>query len=220
MSPADLLATLTASAIGAFFAASLGFRYALTRFQKERAFDRRLAWYEKAVGMLLAAYDRINWAIAADLVGASSESAEEARSEAYEALYRLRSLAAEAELYAAPESVDVVRKVSEQVTTIAQLTYGSFKHGESGSPPSSERLLSITGKMLRHAAATLSSDLRRHLGLAAVARPWSIYDHDYREFLEELARHKRDGVDYGNDAWGEITKGTDAVSSEPRRPSA
>ena len=196
-----LLGTLLASAVGAFFAAWLCFRYALSRFQRERAFDRRLAWYEKAVGMLLGAYDRINWALAGDLIVTSSEERQRACSEAYEALYRLRSLAAEAELYSAPESVDVVREVSEQVIAIAQASHGGAAGTEGLPLPPPERLISLAGKMLRHAAATLSADLREHLGLPPIDRPWSIYDHDYRAFIEELRRHKEGGVDYSGGAW-------------------
>lgn len=185
---------MLASATGAFVAAWLSFRYALSRFQRERAFDRRLAWYEKAVTALLGAYDRINWALAADVTQATPEVTRGAWSEAYEALYRLHSLAAESELYASNDAVQVLRDVSGEVVFLARATTAQLAKQKDRAR--FEQLMGIAGKMLRHAAATLSSDVRVHLGLPEIEREWSIFDHDYRAFLEELKQLKARGLDY------------------------
>jgi len=64
----NLAATLLASGTGTLIAASLTFLFALARFRREKAFDRRLQWYETAVRKLIDASDLLGRVVRAERV--------------------------------------------------------------------------------------------------------------------------------------------------------
>ena len=74
MSIEEFFATAATAAVGAFVAADFGFRYAMTRLKKERAFDRRPEWYENTCRLLTDVAGKLNWAAAADLRGGRAGS--------------------------------------------------------------------------------------------------------------------------------------------------
>lgn len=185
MDVSQLLGTVIASGLGTLLAAGLGYRYALARFRRERAFDRRLEWYEGAVRILVAAANSINWALAGKLIDLPADDLRKAWSAAYEELLKLRGLEIEAQLYATRAGHRAVEDVVETVTTLAKaIMYAGERDGDGWSVPS--RLFEIERKLLLHAAATLASDVREHLGLEEVERDWSIFDRELTQLAEEL----------------------------------
>ncbi|MFG0313531.1 MAG: hypothetical protein ACF8LL_05025 [Phycisphaerales bacterium] len=181
----QLLGTVIAAGVGTLLAAGLGYRYALARFRRERAFDRRLEWYEGAVRILVGAANSINWALAGKQIDVPEDEIRKAWSAAYEELLKLRGLEIEAQLYATRAGHRAVEDVVETVTTLAKaMMYVGERSDDKWSVPS--RLFEIEYKLLLHAAATLASDVREHLGLEEVERDWSIFDRELTQLAEEL----------------------------------
>lgn len=181
----QIVATVAASAFGAYVAAHLGFRYALSKLKHERAFDRRLGWYEAAAQRLIETANKLNWALAADVAGVGSDARERAWAEAFESLVGLRGLELEAELFASNSACNAVREAVRDVTTVARSAWEISN--DSAIPVAPSRLFEICYKMLYHAASRLAADVREHLELADLDREWRLYDREFRELREELA---------------------------------
>jgi hypothetical protein len=175
--------TLIASALGAFLAAWLGFRYALRKVQAERAFDRRLEWYENAVRRLLETATKLHWTFAADEAKLSAVQMERVLAESYEAVAALRALQVEAELYATNATYAAIEEAVADATHVSHAAV-AFRYMEDATPPG--RLLQITCKILYHAASRLATDVRDHLRLEVIEREWRLYDKELRELHAEL----------------------------------
>lgn len=186
----NVVATVLASGLGAFIAASLGFRYAMSRFRRERAFDRRLEWYERTVQRLTHVHTALTFAQASDAVPISAEDRDAAWAEAWQAVLSLRGLDVESELFATPRSYEALREALADIATASQ---AALKHGQPGTGPNKQFLV-VTGKLIRHATATLAADVRQHLELEPIMREWTIYDHEIRELEDELADLREKGI--------------------------
>lgn len=189
MDVVQLLGTVVAAGVGTLLAAAVGYRYALARFRKERAFDRRLAWYEQAVRTLVSGANHLNWALAGELINVAEPDQKAAWSNAYRELLKLNGLEIEAQLYATRAGHKAVEDVVAAVTTIAQaiMHVGDRIEAEWYVP---SRLFEIERKLLLHAAATLASDVREHLGLEDIDRDWSLFDQELGQLTEDLERYR------------------------------
>lgn len=184
------LTTVLAAAVGAYLAARLGFTYALSKLKHERAFDRRLVWYEQAVKRLVDSASRINWALATDLAKVEGPERERAWAQAFEGIVALQGLEVEAELYASNSAYNAVREAVRDVTTVARSAWGMS--GSKETPAAPVRLFEICFKMLYHAASRLAADVREHLDLNELDREWRLYDRQFRELQEEFASYTED----------------------------
>lgn len=180
-----LFATALASAVGAFVAAYFGFRYAMTRLKKERAFDRRLQWYEETCKLLTDVANKLNWAAAADLAQVSKEQKSRAWSEAQQGLASLRGVEVSAEMYASDAAYQAVSEAMTDVTTVAKTAFIASQVPDV--EVRGDRLFEICRKLLYHAASRLATDVRAHLDLEPVSREWRLYDQEFRELRTELA---------------------------------
>lgn len=187
----QLIATVIGAAAGAFAAAYFGFRYGWFSLKRERAFDRRLEWYEKATARLVDAGNRINWAQAAVLIGASDSQRKKAWSDVHQALVDLRGFELEAEMYASNDAYEAVREAMRDVSHVAGAAY---RMAENASDDSPERLYEICQKLLYHAASRLAADVRDHLELEPISREWRLYDRELRELQEELTHFEEERV--------------------------
>jgi hypothetical protein len=199
---AQAAVTALASAVGALAAAAFGYRYALAKHQRERTFDKQLAWYEKATAALIDAANRLNWAMAAEVAAVSIPDQQRAWSEALSSLVSLRGLEAESEMYATPESHTALSEAVADVTGLARAIWviGSRGGSRSGAQPV-RRLYEICFKLLYHAASRLATDVRTHLALPEIAREWRLYDEEYRRLRGELAELRERGQDFNDGAW-------------------
>src|SRR5215207_10774976 len=96
--PVQVMVTIAASALGAASTAAIGLRYAIARFRKERAIERRLAWHESTVRELVDASGKIIRALNATRSSHLRADQESAWRNAGEALGRLLNLETEAEM--------------------------------------------------------------------------------------------------------------------------
>jgi hypothetical protein len=196
----QLILTALASALGTLFAGGVGYGFAMSRFRKERAFERRLTWYEAAVKKLVESANDLNWALAGDMIGAKAEARTQAWSAAYNSLLRLRGLEIEAQLYATADGYEAVSAVVEHVSTISTAVMYKGERDASGDWAVPTRLFEIERKLLLHAASTLASDVREHLQLDELKRDWSVYDKVLNGLLEELEGLRARGIDFSKEA--------------------
>jgi len=193
----QFLLTVAASALGAFAAAAVGYRYALARFRRERAFEKQLAWYEKATGTLIETANKLNWALAGELARIVESDQRRAWAEAQSALVSLRGLETEAEMYASVSSYEALSEAITDVTSLARSLW-HLSEGSSGvGMAAPQRLYEIAFKLLYHAASRLATDVRLHLDLPEISREWRLYDHEFRELQRELAELREKGMDFG-----------------------
>lgn len=192
----QLAATAGASAIGAAATAAIGYRYAVARFRKERAFDRRLAWHETAVRDLVDGAGKVFRAVNSARNVQLAAERETAWRGAGEALSRLLSLETEAELYASNEAYHTIAAAAEDIRAtakaaeyVAQLEVAPTEDGgakrEQGR---SLRMYEIAAKLMLHAASRLAKDVRRSLDLDELSRDWRLYDDELTEHLADLEK--------------------------------
>jgi hypothetical protein len=193
---AQLLATGAASAIGAAAAGAIGFRYAVARFRKERAFDRRLTWYETAVRDLVDGSGKIIRAVNTVRRPHLASGREAAWRDAGDALGRLLSLEAEAELYATDDAYYAISRAAEDIRAVSKAAERLASSGPqpASATPSDEQLAKslqmydIVSKLMLHAASRLARDVRQHLELDDITRDWRAYDHELERHLQDVER--------------------------------
>lgn len=179
MSIEEFLATAAAAAVGAFVAAYLGFRYAMTRLKKERAFDRRLEWYENTCRLLTDVAGKLNWAAGADLVGGAPEERARAWAEENAGLASLRGIEVSAEMYASDGAYQALAEAMNDVTSTARSVWIASR--VANTRVDEGRLYEICRKLLYHAASRLATDIRDHLDLEPVSSEWRLYDQELRQ---------------------------------------
>jgi hypothetical protein len=172
----------------------------MAKFQRERAYDRQLAWYERATAVLLSAARKLSWAIGADNAHMSEPVRAKAWEEAIEELLSLRALEIEAEMYASSGSYAALREAIDDVLTVAETAPTIERAGQYSAVPPRGQLFVISFKLLYNAASRLAADVRAHLKLKPVDREPRLYDKEFRELQADLQRQKKLGRDYGKDA--------------------
>jgi len=210
----NLAATLLASGTGTLIAASLTFLFALARFRREKAFDRRLQWYETAVRKLIDASDLLGRVVRAErnpLLPASFVQSE--WESAVPILQQLPPLRAEAAMYASNEAYRVLqRAMADFAAVAAKIGAVALKRREDGLDEVYE-LVEASSKMMLHAALRLADDVREILGLERLtAREWGVYDRALTGHLDALERAGLSDL-FSKPRAGEATE---ASENEPR----
>ena len=160
-------ATVLAALIAAFLGSWFGALNALSRFKKERAFDRQLTWYETTIHALQEMAQKIDVAITfQDEAGTPPDLLGGVWRDVQNAHLALERIATEAPLYASDDGLKVITNILEQVQDVANAT-------EAFDPPKCERS-SLKGKLKRiedlsekltRAIKPLAQEARAHLGV-------------------------------------------------------
>lgn len=198
----QFISTVTASALGAFSAAAVGYRYAVAKFRRERIFEKQLTWSEKATTTFIEAANKLNWAMASALASTPEPEQRRAWAEAHSALIGLRGLEAEAEMYASPSTYEAISEAVGDISNLARNIWTLSEHAaEEAETKISSRLYEIAYKMLYHAASRTATDVREHLELPELSREWRLYDRELRELRAELDALQEKGLDFNDGAW-------------------
>jgi hypothetical protein len=149
------LATLIASFSGAWLA--------LGRFRRERAFDRRLDWYERTIRLFHDLSTKLSLLRGNTI---PSKSAELNR-ELAELIVQLPSAVAEAKIYSTKKSYDLMVATSNLLDRFA----ADFQaQASAGLTPKqiAERICDEVGPLFDSAGSALADEARQHLGLGKV----------------------------------------------------
>jgi hypothetical protein len=157
--------------VTALIGAWLGGAIALGRFKKERGFDRRLEWYERAFREL----NSLGWRMAKVTYLYSRDRRAEAEALFIESREELTSFAltlAEGDFYATREGAAAVRQLVDEINRQGALHYAAKTQGLSVDESAARAL----GSLLDTTAFAIARDARRVLKLEAlpartVARP-------------------------------------------------
>jgi hypothetical protein len=148
------LAPIVGAAIGSLIAGFGGVWFGLARLRKERAFDRRLAWYEQTVRVIYEIVTKSNMLFAIpDL-----ETRRVVYQQLSEAVARFGALTAESKLYCGPAAYSFLAKALDQ---LAALTLG-FSSGDEAAGVHAHR---ASIDVLLEASDALAADVRAQLGL-------------------------------------------------------
>src|SRR5436190_23949019 len=108
-------ATVIAALVAAFLGSAIGAIAALSRFKRERAFDRQLDWYERMIRALHHMALRIDVAVTfRDDPKTSPEDLNEAWDKVQRAHIELETFASEAPLYGSRDATNRARSISEE----------------------------------------------------------------------------------------------------------
>jgi len=158
-------ATVIAALIAAFLGSAIGAIAALSRFNREREFDRQLDWYERMIRALHDMALRID--IAVTLKDDSSTS-REVLAEVWQKVQRchieLERLVSEAPLYASTEAAKRSDRISGDVQKVADETEAFDPVNHKLTDEQMELVVGLTER-LRRAAKPLAIEARRHLGM-------------------------------------------------------
>jgi hypothetical protein len=143
-----IFSTIAAALIGAW----AGARLALDRFVRERAFDRRLDWYEQIVKALHALGLRCHEAAERQKNDFPSDMRTQAWDEAVKAYDALAPLLLLSELYGMPYSIRITERIASRMSDAAHQTDRVQYYSE-------------MSQELRWAASQVAGECRDHLGL-------------------------------------------------------
>ena len=149
----QLFATIIVAAIGAWF----GARTALRRFERERAFDRRLEWYEQTVKAIHALGLRAHEAAERERHNFPIDIRNEAWNEAVKAYDNLAPLLLVSELYGLPFSIRVTERIA-------------LRMSEAGQATDRVEYYSSMSKELRQAASQIAGECREHLRMKRLSK--------------------------------------------------
>lgn len=153
------------AAVGAWVGGHFAVKRQLDELRSERAFDRRLVWYESTVKALASSSAALTTVMCMQDDGFSEDAFLPVWEEAVEASKRLSDLAAEARLYATPNSATametLVRAHVQHGREIVRSNPGDLSSGWVTPRASLEQLLSV----IRSTQTVLSNEVRQHLSL-------------------------------------------------------
>jgi len=156
------LAALIASLIGAW----VGANFALSRFKKERAFDRQLDWYERVIRSLHDLAQKIEIAVTFQREATEPQSVMGCWRNVQHCHLVLDSIAVEADLYGSSNAAKMTSQIVADVQELANATEAFDP--SSWEEDAAEDLLNLVEDLpdkLRTAAKPLADEARRHLGL-------------------------------------------------------
>ena len=145
---AQIVSTITAALLGAWAGAQL----ALNRFVRERAFDRRLDWYEQTVRALHSLGLRTNEAAERERENFPSDVRKQAWDDVTKAYDVLAPLLLVSELYGLPNSIRVTERIAARMSEAARA-------------PDGVEYFSAFARELRLAASQVAGECRDHLKL-------------------------------------------------------
>jgi len=165
MSLSAAWATVLAALIAAFLGSWIGAIAALSRFKRERAFDRQLDWYERMIRALNDMAARIE---IASTFQEDDKTPQAQLVEVWEkvqiAHIQLEAATSEAALYASTEAVKNCARISKVVQEVADQTeaFDLPRHPEVW--PKLDLIDELPPKLQR-ATKPLAEEARRHLGI-------------------------------------------------------
>lgn len=148
MDMAPVLSTIAAALVGSW----AGARFALHRFVRERAFDRRLDWYEQTVKALHTLGLRAQEAAERQRAGFPEDVRKQAWDDAVKAYDALAPLLLVSELYGQSKSIRVTERIASRMS-------------EAERQADIVEYYSAMSRELRWAAAQIAGECRGHLGL-------------------------------------------------------
>ena len=166
---AKAIAQPVGTILGALIAASLGSwagaQVALSRFKRERAFDRQLDWYERMIRALHHMALRIDVAVTfKDDPKTSREDLNEAWDKVQRAHVELETFASEAPLYGSQDAAERAKSISERVQKIADKTE-AFDPVNHKVTKRQMQLIVALADALREESKPLALEARTHLGI-------------------------------------------------------
>jgi hypothetical protein len=158
-------ATIIAALFGGTAGAWMGAQIALSRFKRERAFERRLDWYERMIRFLLDMAGKVSIAVTIEGGITRGEDSEGSRPHIWIpvqlAHVELKKMSLEGEMYATSAAVIELRATVKAVQEVANQTkafHENFVHQQLD-------LVDPLIYRLREAASVLARQGRTHLGL-------------------------------------------------------
>lgn len=159
------MATILSALIAAFLGSWVGAQMALTRFKKERAFEKQLAWYEQMIRALHHLAERIEIASTfQDEKGVAPTLLFDVWQEVQGAHIDLEVAINEAILFGSVEAARRCARISKAVQSVAEETeaFDLARHPE---VVAKLPLIDELPDKLRGAAKPLAEEARRHLGI-------------------------------------------------------
>lgn len=159
------IATVLAALIAAFFGSWVGAQLALSRFKKERAFDRQLDWYERMIRGLHQMALRIDIAVTfKDDPTTSRELLTRVWTEVQGAHIDLEAVANEAPLYGSQDAAKRATRISDEIQKVAEETEAFDPVNHALTNEQVELIVDLAEK-LRRASKPLALEARTHLGI-------------------------------------------------------
>jgi hypothetical protein len=163
MSPTT--ATILSALIAAFLGSWVGAQMALTRFKKERAFEKQLAWYEQMIRALHFLAERIEIASTfQDEEGTAHERLVDVWQQVQGAHVDLEAAINEAVLYGSVEAAKRCARIAKKVQDVADETE-AFDLANHPEVVSKLPLIDKLPSELLQTAKPLAQEARRHLGI-------------------------------------------------------
>jgi len=159
------LVSLGSALVAAFFGSWFGVLTAMTRFKKERAFDRQLDWYERMVRSLFFMAQRID--IATTFLEDPAEDPAvlpEVWERVQTAHLKVEEFANEAPLYASADASKWSADIRDAVQDVANKTK-AFDGASRTLTKKQIDLIERLSEKLVEAANPLAMEARRHLGI-------------------------------------------------------
>jgi hypothetical protein len=161
----SLAATTAASALGTLLAGAIGLRFAAARFRGERAFDRRLEWYER----MLRSF--VDFALELEVCATIEEQAIERHDGNHPSWSQVQTkhldvirVSAEANLYGTDDAVRLVEKAGEAIQRVSNET-DAFD-----SATDHLSMVWALARLLRRVATLIGTGARTHLALGRDAK--------------------------------------------------
>jgi hypothetical protein len=159
------LATILAALVAAFLGSWFGALTALSRFKRERAFEKQLAWYEQMINALDYMAERIE---IASTFQEDEKASAESRGEQWEkvqiAHIRLEGAINQALLYGSAEAAKNCARISKFVQEVADKTE-AFDLANHPEVIAKLDMIDELAPKLRRAGKPLAEEARRHLGI-------------------------------------------------------
>jgi hypothetical protein len=159
--------------IGSWIGAQIG----LTNFKRQRAFDKRLEWYERAFGAVHSMAEKIQIACTSEANKEPPEKLNEQWRDVQLAHRVVDRVSLEAPLYGTYRAIAQMKKIARTVQEVADKTEAfdppkfpksaGGQEGEEGKPSSQELLDEIEwlGEHLEKSLPALVGEGRKHLGI-------------------------------------------------------
>jgi len=155
--------TILLNAVSALAGAWIGARWALVRVRRERAFERRLVWYEQFHAVLKPIQNAFGAALVTHALEGPTPNAREQWRKIGDVIMPIADAATDAEFYAPNKTIATVRRVVEDLRSFP-LRAGQFDQD----PKAWLDAARAVNDRLREASVLLAQDVREHLGLEPI----------------------------------------------------
>jgi hypothetical protein len=186
----DFAATSAASAIGTIAAGAIGLRYAIAKYRKERSYERRLEWHERAIRDLVETANALIRALNSTRKPELRANQDSNWATVGERFGKLLPLETEAELYASNAAYQAIRQITEDVRMLSTAAEHVSRIQATATTSKADPLAvyDIIVRLLLHGASRLATDVRKELDLETLKRENRLYDDEFVEHLADLQR--------------------------------